>query len=422
VTVQRRVLTLARPRALWANDLARMSTTGALPIDVITCVSVAELEARLSESGGWSAIVVDGGAVGIDRDLLDRARVNGCAPIVVDGDARRPWLSLGAVAVLDEPVQRHELLGALDRLAPSVDDDQPDMHDDTERHTGRLVAVIGSGGQGTSTMAAALAQASAKTRPGTVILVDGARRASQAMLHGTGDVVPGLPELAESCRRHGADGELVRPLVFSIIERGYDLLLGLRRPNEWTMIRPRALEASIGALRQAYEVIVVDVELELDGERHTGSVEIEERHLLARTFVHAADLVLAVGRGDLVGLHRLAQTIGELVDSDVEPTRIVPVINAAPVSAAKRRELGRTLAELCRPTVGRTSDLRAPLFINWRTDVERSHHLGTQLPRQIVKPFGDVAQFAMSTRRVQHNDTPVAIVPGSLSSEMESVL
>jgi energy-coupling factor transporter ATP-binding protein EcfA2 len=420
VTTQRRVLTLARPRAAWANDLARMSTTGALPIDVITCVSVAELEARLSETAGWTAIVVDGGAAGIDRDLLDRARVHGCAPIVIDSDARRPWMSLGAVAVLDEPVQRHDLMTALSRLAPNADSDVPVAIDLEDNH-GRLIAVVGSGGQGTSTLASALAQASAKTRPGTVVLVDGCRRASQATLHGTGDVVPGLPELVEGCRRHGADAQLVRPLVFSIVERGYDLLLGLRRPHEWTMLRPRALEAAIGALRAAYDVVIVDVELDFDGERQTGSVEIEERHVLSRTAVASADLVAVVGRGDLMGLHRLAQSIGDVVDAGVEPSRIVPLVNAAPTSPARRAEYASALAQLCQPMVGRTSDLLAPVFVPWRDDVERVHRQGTQLPRHIVKPLSDIAQMSTTTRRSQRDDAPVAVIPGSLPEHLEVV-
>ena len=78
---------------------------------------------------------------------------------------------------------------------------------------------------------------------GAVLLADFRLHAEQAMLHDARDVVPGVQELVDAFRAgRPADGE-VRALTFAVPERGYQLLLGLRRARAWSTIRPRAVRS-----------------------------------------------------------------------------------------------------------------------------------------------------------------------------------
>ncbi|MGH9184589.1 MAG: hypothetical protein ACRD0U_02055, partial [Acidimicrobiales bacterium] len=185
------VVGLAHARSSWFGDVSRWATTGALPIEFIKCLSGEELRARLASGRPFSAILVDGGLPGIDRDLLDEARRGGGAVLVVDdGRAERDWRSLGAASVLRRELTRTELLDALEshsvriRRGDRMDLGPRVVNADTPWR-GLLVAVTGPGGTGASVAAMALAAAIATDVRfgGMVVLADLALDADQAMLH-----------------------------------------------------------------------------------------------------------------------------------------------------------------------------------------------------------------------------------------------
>src|SRR3954462_6786779 len=92
---------LARARSGWFSEVARWSTSAAIPVEFVKCVTVEEVRARLASGRAFSALLVDGGLSGVDRDLLDEARSCGCAVVVVhDGRVDRDWSLLGATTVL----------------------------------------------------------------------------------------------------------------------------------------------------------------------------------------------------------------------------------------------------------------------------------------------------------------------------------
>jgi glycerophosphoryl diester phosphodiesterase len=62
------------------------------------------------------------------------------------------------------------------------------------------------------------------------------------MLHDVRDVLVGVQELVDSHRSASPEARHVRAHCLPVPERGYDLLLGLRRPRAWTALRPRAGE------------------------------------------------------------------------------------------------------------------------------------------------------------------------------------
>ena len=99
------------------------------------------------------------------------------------------------------------------------------------------------------------------------MLADLALEADQAMLHDAGDVVPGIQEVVEIHRTAVPSATDVRALAYTVADRNYDLVLGLRRHRDWVTIRPRAFGAALDGLRRAYKTVVADVSNDLEGER-----------------------------------------------------------------------------------------------------------------------------------------------------------
>ena len=172
-----------------------------------------------------------------------------------------------------------QMIGRGDQLPPALDESAAPLW------LGQLFSVCGPGGTGASTLAIALAQGlAADARNGRrVLLADLARRADQAMLHDAQDLGPGVQELVEAHRLGRPEPDEVWRTTFDVPRRGYRLLLGLRRPEAWSALRPRAIDASIVGLRRSFQVVVADVTGDVEGEAEGGSVDVEERNHLARS-------------------------------------------------------------------------------------------------------------------------------------------
>lgn len=252
-------------------------------------------------------------------------------------------------------------------------------------------------------------------------LADGARRADLAMYHHVGDVIPGLPELVEAHRGDRPDPDDVRALLFSSDERGYDLLLGMRRARDWAAMRSRAVASAVEGLRRSYDLVVVDHEPDVEGEDLTGSVDVEERHAVARHVARSADLVLVVGRPGLKGVHDLVRAVDELAEAGARPDRLLPVVNRAPRSPAARAEATRAVRALTTERRSGARPLPGPLFLPHVRRLEELHRSGARLPEALTRPLGRGASALLSRsepdgeRREQHS--PDGIVrPGELGT------
>ena len=280
---------------------------------------------------------------------------------------------------------------------------------------GRLVAVCGPGGTGASSLAIAAAQGfSADVRYGArVLLADLARRADQAMLHDTGELGPGIQELVEAHRLGQIDPSETRAYTFDVAARGYRLLLGLRRPAGWAVLRPRATEAAIDALCRSFQLVIADVTADLEGEADGGSIDVEDRNHLARTCVARADVIVVVGATGMKGVHSLAGLMRELTVAGAGP-RLLPVVNRAPRHPRTRAEIASALARLS----GGAGALAAPVWIPERGVDDAVRH-GTPLPQQVVTPLVTAIQAVLDrTVEAPAASVPEAalVVPGSLGS------
>lgn len=383
------ILGFARPRSTWFGEVGRWAMSGRLPIDFVKCVSAAELRSRLEATAGVSAALVDGGGHGVDRDLLAAARDRSIAVIVVErlGTASRDWLALGAAAVIEDGFDAEELLAVLRsgaqprREITNVSHLHPDVP--TAAYAAPLVAVTGVRGSGTSTVAAALAQGLARRADGvgSVCLADFALDAMQSTYHDATDVTPALQELVEAHRGGALDRASVRACTFDVEHRGYSLLLGLRRPSDWTALPSRATDAAISSLRGTFRWVVADCTPEFDGDSETGSIDVEERNHLARRCVQQAAAILVVGTPDLRGVRQLVRLIDDLIASGIDANDLVAVINRAPRSPAARAQSNRAIAELA--TAAPAGFVHLPA----RRSTEGVHRGVEAFPAALVSPL-----------------------------------
>ena len=427
------VLGVAPVRRDWFGQVSKWANEAVLPIDFVKCISANEVISRLETGRPFSAVLIDASTSGLDRDLLDLATSVGCAPIIIDhGLVDRDWRDLGATAVLPETFDRGDLLASLASNAAPIGRSAPaasrtSAEAQPNENLGKVIAVTGSGGVGTSTVAMALAQGLAHNlarQP--VLLADMALRSSQAMLHDARDVVPGLLEFVESHRLgvpNEADGMRA---VHSFPERGYDLLLGLRHERDWLSVPARALSASWTTLVNRYQTTVVDTTGSFDGMEETGSSDIEDRNRIARMAVRQGDLVLVVGRSNSWGMHHLVRTILSLTEIGVDPDRIVPTINKAPRSPRARAEVTSAISELLSVRLSSNDSVRPPIFVPLRKTLDATLDSGEPLPSALTSPLASTIEVLVGLTKpvspeaiasdIEDANEPVAVAPGTLGS------
>lgn len=384
-TDRRVVVGLAGARRPWFSDLARWSSGAVAPFDFVKCLTAEEARAVLAVGRPVSLLLVDATLPHWDRDLVHAARTVGTPTVLVGDDAaHRDWVDLGCVASLPGRFEPDELVEVLNRHGRPDDAPEPGPRRTTLEpplDRGLLVAVTGAGGAGVSTVAMAVAQGLAdEGSHGPTVLVDGARRSSLGMYHDVGDVIPGLPELVELHRRDRVDPDDIRALTFDVPTRSYRLLLGQRRPRDWTSMRPRALAASVDGLTRSFGAVVVDHDADLEGEDDTGSADVEDRHALARILAGTADAVLVVVRPGLHGMHRLIGLVDDLARHDVPLHRVVPVVNRAPRSPVERAELTRSAHDLTAERRAVGAVLAPTVFVPTVRRLEDLYRAGARLP------------------------------------------
>lgn len=426
------VLGLARARSPWFAEVGRWATSGVLAIDFVKTVSVDQVRARLASGRPFSALLVDGGLPGLDRDLFEAAIERKVAVIVVADDEIRDWGAIGAIAVVPSRFSVTDLTAVLAAHATPVDrlDRIPGTVPAAPLPTGfraQVVAVTGAGGTGASVIAAGVAQGLAAdvAHAGTTLLADLALHADQGVLHDAGDVIPGLLELVERHRGGDPTADVVRSMTFDIVERRYRLLLGLRRHREWTALRPSAVRAAIDGLRRAFTLVVTDIDSDFEGETATGSVDVEDRNRLSRTALALSDAVVVVGAPGIAGIHGMLRVVRDCIDAGCAPAAVLPVINRAPRRGRGRAELVAAVTEFLSSALGEIAVL-SPTLVPERAEVELALRDGTPLPAAVVDPVTAVVRRRLDSAygppplaTSQVDETPVPVAIGSLGDWLD---
>lgn len=289
---------------------------------LVWCETGSEL-AVLARAGRVRAAVVDALLAGLDTELLALIRRSGVV-VVIDGrdGAARRWQATATSVVGALPADEASLVAAVEEAESAA---RTWVRPNPPRPPAALITVLAApGGDGTGT-ATSLARSLATTRDGssTVVLADLTLDAPHRALHGFAPDRPGLPDLVEAGRF--GPPPATSPRAGHLTTQGYRLVPGLLRHHDWVMVGDHAAERALDAVRTGADLVVAHVDRDLEGETDTGSFDIEDRNVLARTAVRAADLVAVAAGSDRSGRLGAIGTLGALARFGVPHERIIVV-------------------------------------------------------------------------------------------------
>jgi MinD-like ATPase involved in chromosome partitioning or flagellar assembly len=211
---------------------------------------------------------------------------------------------------------------------------------------GRLVAVWGpAGAPGRTTTALGLAAEVAEVGS-TCLLVDADTYAgSVAQLLGLLDEAPGLATAA----RAADHGTLDLPALSGLapqVSPGLRVLTGLASAARWPELRPAAVSAVLEAARSLTACTVVDTSASLEQDEELSyDTAAPRRNGVTLQVLQDADVVVAVGSADPVGLQRLVRGLQDLADVvSAPPVVVVNRVRASAVGPGPERAVRRALA------------------------------------------------------------------------------
>ena len=303
-----------------------------------------EALARLEQAG----LAVVGMAPADDLIQVSRLRALGVVH-VIPADAPAREIAAAVVAAVGD-LEDRVAAGATGTADPArslaqaaaVDDGPADQ----PRRSGRVVAVWGpTGAPGRTTVAVTLAaELAALSRE--VLLVDAdTYGAAVAQTLGVLDEAPGL---AAACRAASAGtlDEVLLARLAPVVSPHLRVLTGIGRPARWPELGAAGLEVLWQVVRgvAAWTVVDCGFGLERDEELVYDTVA-PRRNASTLTALEAADVVLAVGSGDPVGLQRLVRGLGDLaeVSPGSVPRVVVTRVRGSAVGSGPRRRIVEAL-------------------------------------------------------------------------------
>ncbi|MEE6296718.1 hypothetical protein [Georgenia wangjunii] len=270
------------------------------------------------------------GAPGGPRRVRGSRRSHGASPAEVPG-APVPG-SPRAVADSTGGTDGADGAGGTDGAASAGGADDAD---DGAR-PGRLVVVWGPpGAPGRTTVAVNLA-AELAAAGGSCLLVDADTEApSVAQVLGLLDETAGIAAAA----RAAANGRLDRAALARacLTVDGFRVLSGLTRADRWRELPPTSLEVVWERARELAAWTVVDTGAGIEGAGAGFEASFgPRRHQATLSALAAADVVVVVGAGEPVGIHRLVTALHDLADRAVcaPGAERVVLVNRVRVSAA----------------------------------------------------------------------------------------
>jgi len=309
------------------------------------CLDTADLLAATS-AGLGRVVIVGADAARLDADVLQRIRILGVGVVAVvtagDHDSARRMERWGVDSVVH--VEPSDLGIAVRAIALAVDravrpEADLEIDDSSPEERGRLVAVWGpAGAPGRTSVALAIADEASRAGVSTLLIDADTWAASVGIVLGLVDDGAGI---ASACRRAlggaldpAALGELTRQ-----VRQGFLVLPGLPRAGRWTEVRAAAMVELLDVARQIVDLVVVDCGFSLESDEElVFDTEAPRRNAATFASLEAADVVIAVGAGDPVGLVRLVSGLSELADVVPGCDRRVVVTRVREAMLGKRAE------------------------------------------------------------------------------------
>ena len=417
----------------WESDVVRaLQAPGSMVRLVRRCVDVADAVATAA-SGQAEVVLLGRDLPGVDVDVISRLRAEKVLPVLLHATSVADAQSLSelqdrahrlAVPLLEctaadltgrllATVSEHRvapLVGGVDGSGPpralsselsSLADSAPAQAREPSS-TGRLVAVWGpTGAPGRSTVALNLAAEAAGLGVRTLVIDADVYGGALAPMLAVLDEVSGLLAAARAANV-GALEETVLLDHARLVTPGLSVLTGLPRADRWPQLRPGAFAAVLAAARSSADLVVVDCGFNLEtDEELVFDVAAPRRNGATLQALEDADVVLAVGSADPVGLMRLARGVVDLAET-------VPGADVRVVVNRVRPSLGWSADEVT-TTLQRFTGLRPVAFLPVDiTGLDRALVTGrtlldtapeSPLRRELQMLAGELLQLVVRDRR-----------------------
>ncbi|MGH8777368.1 MAG: AAA family ATPase [Jiangellaceae bacterium] len=325
--------------AAWESTLVAALERGSDLSVVRRCVDVADLLAAAA-AGHGRAVLLAADLRRLDREVLGRLAAGGIAVVGVapagDDDAERRLRQLGITHVVAADAAADEVARAVHSAVDGVSraDDAPDVGDhlaaveslpEPVPDPGQLVAVWGpAGGPGRTTIAVNLAAESALLGKATLLADADTYGGAVAQLLGLLDEAPGLAAATRAANNGQLDLISLVRFARQVTPR-LRVLTGITRTDRWPELRPASLEVVWSLARALAEVTVVDCGFSLEQDEELSfDTAAPRRNGATLTTLAQADVVIAVGSADPVGLQRFVRTLPEL--REMTPTADLRVV------------------------------------------------------------------------------------------------
>lgn len=336
------------------------------------CVDLADLLATAA-TGQARAVVLSADLRRLDRDALSRLASCGVAVVglvrPLDDEGAQRLRVLGVDLLLTTDSTPEDVSAAVvDAVATAVDGAQAGLAE--PRHaladlplepgddgspatlgSGRLIAVWGpTGAPGRTTVAVGLATEAAALGSPTLLVDADPYGGVIAQVLGLLEESPGLAAAARLANNGGLDPGQLAGLARAVAP-SLRVLTGIARADRWPELRPAAMEVVLERARSLAAVTVVDCGFCLERDEEISyDVAVPRRNGATLAVLEQADVVLAIGAADPVGLQRLVRGLAELKDAvpDAVPRVLVNRVRAgvipgnaeAEIEAALRRFAG----------------------------------------------------------------------------------
>ena len=336
--------------AVRAADEAEISTAIGRSAGLNVARRCADLsEAVAAAQAGIGDVVVTSEHAQLDRAVVRRLEKAGLAIVGVPSDARarEAMLGLGIPTVLAPGATAEQVAAAAHAAAtePRADPALPDAGfpdaafperalDEWEapRARGAMVVVWGpTGAPGRTTIATNLAVEAGRDGSDVVLIDADTYGGAVAAALGVVDEAPGIAALARAALR----GELTEALFARhavAVAPGVRFVSGVSRPDRWPELPAEALDAMWEAACAGAGLVVVDAGFSLERADALGG---RDRNAATLSALAAADLIVAVGSSEPLGIQRLVQGLSELASvPEASGARRVVVVNRVRASVA----------------------------------------------------------------------------------------
>jgi Mrp family chromosome partitioning ATPase len=338
--------------AEWESELVAALDSGDHGVTIVRrCVDVADLLAAAS-TGTARAVVLSADLRRLDREVLSRlqaARV-GVVGLVEPGDvaAEHRLRQLGVRHVLPSDAGAAVVAESLVRAGGVADPDEPpDEPPEPELSgPGRVVAVWGpTGAPGRTTVAVAVADEAARLGVPTLLIDADVYGGVVAQVLGILDESPGVAAAARADNQGELDVAALARLARAVNPR-FRVLTGLSRADRWPELRPDPVRGVLERARALVALTVVDCGFCVEEDEELSfDTAVPRRNGATLTVLEEADIVVAVGAADPVGIQRLVRALSDLADRlpGIQPRVVVNKLRAGVVPGDPAGEVAGAL-------------------------------------------------------------------------------